>query len=175
MPPSLSEREKKILDTFDDIAATILVLQRDGFSCRAAENLMDNFTRHVMVFFGGLITSDGELNQRELEFFNYVVRHSFDFDEFQQRLERNLRGKPLQDWSDWVPEYFDTLLAYDRYRAVHTADDLIMSLEELGHIFSRLDSQHPEKTRFFETHLRTLRAYLEQNRGKIAMPSPGSL
>lgn len=175
MPPVLSEREKQILDTFDDIAATILVLQRDGFSCRAAENLMDNFTRHVLLFFGGVITSDGVLNERELEFFNYVVRHSFDAEEFEKKLERGLRGKPLQEWSEWVPEYLDTLLAYDRYRGAHTADDLLLALEELGLIFSRLDTSHPEKTRFLETHLQALRQYVELNRGKISMPGPGTL
>lgn len=175
MAPVLSDREKQILDTFDDIAATILVLQRDGFTCRAAENLMDNFTRHVTIFFGGLITSDGVLQTRELDFFNYVVRHNFSEDEFNRRLERSLKGKSLLDWTDWVPEYLDTLMAFDRYRAANNADSLIDTLTELGQIFSGLDSLHDDKTHFLEGHLRGLRNYLDQNRGKISMPSASSL
>ncbi len=175
MAPVLSEREKQLLDTFDDLAATILVLQRDGFTCRAPENLMDNFTRHITIFFGGLITSDGVLQARELDFFNYVVRHNFSEDEFNRRLERSLKAKPLQDWIQWVPEYLDTLLAFDRYRKANNAENLLETLAELGQIFSGLDHLHDDKTYFLKAHLQALREYIEQNRGKISMPSPASL
>lgn len=173
MPPALSESEKKILDSFDDIAATILVLQRDGFSCRAPENLMENFNRHITIFFGGIILIDGELHPLELEFFNYVVRHHFSEEEFNARLARYLKNQPLESWIDWIPEYFDTLMAFDRYRDSNSAELLLQALEALGHLFIRADGQiHPDQTYFLETHLAALQRHYQQHHQQIQIEMP---
>lgn len=171
---SLNERERQILDTFDDIAATILVLQRDGFTCRARENLMQNFTRHITVFFGGIIAADGTLHEQELAFFNYVVRHQFNEQEFQKRLEMYQRGKSLEAWASWVPEYLDTLLAFDRFRKVHATDDLLEALEALGNLFITVDgAAHPKEQAFFKQHIDRLKQHVQQERNNASMLAPG--
>lgn len=165
---TLSDRERQTLDTFDDIAATILVLQRDGFSCRARENLMENFTRHVTLFFGGIISADGHIDPRELDFFNYVVRHQFNEAEFQAKLQRYQQGRSLESWATWVPEYLDTLMAFDRYRKVDTSGSLLEALEALGEIFVQIDgSAHPHEQSFLKHHISSLERHLQQHRHSV--------
>ncbi|PIQ24981.1 type VII secretion protein [bacterium (Candidatus Blackallbacteria) CG17_big_fil_post_rev_8_21_14_2_50_48_46] len=160
----LTDAERQIIDSFDDIAATILVLQRDGFTCRAPENLMDNFVRHITLFFGGIIWANGELHPQELAFFNHVVRHNFSADEFTQRYQRFLKGRSAEEWMDWIPEYLDTLLAFDRMRNANMTHKLLRTLEDLGLLFIRMDGiQHPEQVSFAESHIAQLANYLEHH------------
>lgn len=167
----LSESERQILDSFDDVAATILVLQRDGFACRASENLMDNFTRHVTLFFGGIIWADGVLDERELEFFNYVVRHSFTSEEFQKQLARYQRGKSLDQWVDWVPEYLDTLMAFDRMRNTDATPKLLLALKTLGTMFMSVDGDcDPEEEAFLKRHLQALQHYVANHQQPARSP-----
>lgn len=162
MAPNLSLEEKQILDSFDDVAASILVLQRDGFTCRANESLMENFTRHVTIFFGGLMMADELLQPSELELFNYVVRHHFNETEFQQRLGRYLKDQPIQAYAQWVPEYLDTLIAFDRYRGSNTSEILLNAFTELGKVFMLADGQvHSAENTFYEQHLAQLRQHYE--------------
>lgn len=161
----LSSEERDILNRFDDIAATILVLQREGFSSRSHESLMNNFTRHITLFFGGIISADQVIAPIELAFFNHTVRQHFSPTEFEARLRRYQRGKPLEDWVEWVPEYLDTLVAFDRLRDTGTADNLIQTLEALGQVCAGIDGQvHPRERAFMERHLQALRTHLARVR-----------
>lgn len=172
MAPNLSPQEKQILDSFDDVAASILVLQRDGFTCRANESLMENFTRHVTIFFGGLMMADELLQPSELELFNYVVRHHFDEREFQQRLGRYLKNQPIQSYARWVPEYLDTLIAFDRYRGSNTSEILLNAFSELGKLFVLADGQaHSEENTFYEQHMAQLQQHYDaQAQAPVEMP-----
>lgn len=159
----LSAEEREILNRFDDIAATILVLQREGFSSRSHESLMNNFTRHITLFFGGIISANQRIDPMELAFFNHAVRHRFSLQAFEARLRDYQRGKTLEDWVDWVPEYLDTLVAFDRLRNTATADTLLQTLEALGQILVNIDGQaHPRQRAFLERHLQSLRQHLQQ-------------
>ncbi|MGV3524191.1 MAG: AAA family ATPase [Candidatus Sericytochromatia bacterium] len=161
-PLGLSETEKQIVDVFDDVAATILVLQRDGFTCRAPENLMENFTRHITLYFGGIIWANGVLDARELEFFNYVVRHNFSEKEFQKRYERALTGRSARSSLEQVPAYIDTLLGFDRLRNTRVTAQLLDALDQLGQIFVRMDGvAHPEQLATVELHMRLLRDHVK--------------
>lgn len=174
MAPNLSQQEKQILDSFDDVAATILVLQRDGFTCRANESLMENFTRHVTIFFGGLMMADELLQPSELELFNYVVRHHFDEREFQQRLGRYLKDQPIQAYAQWVPEYLDTLMAFDRYRGSNTSEILFNAFTELGKVFMLADGHvHSEENAFYEQHLAQLRQFYDTQGSRPQTEMPG--
>jgi len=171
---SLSENERQILDTFDDIAATILVLQRDGFTSRAKESLMQNFTRHVTLFFGGIIAADGTLHEKELAFFNYVVRHEFSEQEFPKRVQTYQKGKDLESWASWVPEYLDTLMAFDNFRNVQTTDQLLEALELLGNMFVNIDgAAHPKEEYFLNTHIQSLNNYVTHYRNSENKNTPG--
>jgi hypothetical protein len=172
MQQQLSEAEKQIIDAFDDIAATILVLQRDGFTCRASENLMDNFVRHITLYFGGIIWANNILHPQELAFFNHVVRHNFSEPEFNQRYERYLNGQSAEVCLSWVPEYLDTLLAFDRMRNTDLTNKLLQTLEELGCIFVKIDGHtHPEQIRFAEKHIAQLKKHLSLHREQEQIPS----
>ena len=171
---TLSENERQILDTFDDIAATVLVLQRDGFSCRAKESLMQNFTRHITLFFGGIISSDGTLHEQELAFFNYVVRHHFDESEFHKRVQTYQRGQSWDALASWVPEYLDTLMAFDRFRNVNTTDQLLEALGALGKMFVIIDgAAHPQEEAYLNQHIATLKNHVQAHRNTASSGIPG--
>jgi stage V sporulation protein K len=165
----LNTDERQVIDTFDDLAATILVLQRDGVSCRGAESLMDNFRRHVTLFFGGIINADGKVDPQELDFYNYVVRHKMSEKEFSQHFHRAQNAKSAEAWSRWVPEYFDALLAVDRMNNTERTQQLLQAFEVLGTLFIAADGvQHPAQQRYFEDHMKTLRAAL-LNRSHVSL------
>jgi len=172
---SFTAYERQILSVFDDVAATILVLQRDGFTCRARENLMENFTRHSLLFFGGIISADGVLHEAELKFFSYVVRHQFTAQEFERRLSLYQRGKSLEEWADWVPEYLDTLMAFDKWRETGVTEQLLEALETLSQMFCKIDGAvHPAETALAKRHLSRLREHVQANRHRVKLERKNS-
>ncbi|MBF2053405.1 MAG: AAA family ATPase [Candidatus Sericytochromatia bacterium] len=174
----LSSEEREVLNRFDDIAATILVLQREGFSSRSNESLMDNFTRHTTLLFGGIMSANQRIDPMELAFFNHMVRGHFSLPQFEAQLRRYQRGKNLEDWVDWVPEYLDTLVAFDRLRDTGTADSLLQTLQALGEVCIRMDGdEHPRQKAFMARHLQSLQKHLtrvrqQQHRSQEATAPP---
>lgn len=160
----LSPEEKQMIDTFDDLAATMLVLQRDGVSCRANEALMDNFRRHVTLFFGGIINANGRIDSQELAFYNHLVRHQMTPAEFQTHFARAQNFKSMQTWDRWVPEYLDALQALDRMHNTQRTRQLIDAFAFLGQRFVLADGvAHRSQVQFLEDHLTRLRTVLTQH------------
>lgn len=159
----LTAEERALVDAFDDVAATILVLQRDGVICRANESLMDNFTRHITLFFGGIINANGVLDERELDFYNYVVRHQFDRDTFIKHYQKAQQSKTGVGWQRWIPEYLDTLKTLDTIHKTRNLERLMTALAGLGRLFVSADGvPHGLQMRFFEDHMQRLKEHVRQ-------------
>ncbi len=172
----LSPEEKQMINTFDDLAATILVLQRDGVSCRAHESLMDNFRRHVTLFFGGIINANGRIDPQELAFYNHLVRHQMTHKEFEAHFAQAQKLKPPQAWSQWVPEYLDALQALDRMHNTQRTAQLIDAFDFLGQRFILADGvAHNSQVEFFEAHLTRLRNALAQQAAPPLRYTPRTL